>query len=516
MGIIRKPPASSKRSRNTARVMLLQAVTENEACDILEQNPSIKLTFSDAKIVLNKFAPRQPQPTNDSNQHDLNKMYCRILKDMFLDSLNYSQYNAEIALAELNKYYEKLGITKVEFVMSSLKGLIESDRIILDLISKHGVFEVFSIDKNTLSAQEITGIRKLVFEIAKENKNDALLLWLTKSHKGNISKEYDLITGERVKIACLYNNVTTLKTLYENNPDYFKNIPDNLSLTDFEKDFLESCVSKNFPDRLSRIKCYEAITTNSEYEDMLLSCAALKSKKPELDIVVLDGHKNLNELHKLCDLISSNIAHFNNKKVSFIMSGEHWISGAIEIKDGSVSILLVDSLGKQSIDEGANFPRNSYNPIEIFNQSFPEARFNIPENKMQHASYGCWVYAIEVARKLQKVTDLDAALPLSILRNTQSLSTIEKYTQASHYASKIDKPVNKRGLTFAQSVQENVIPDIDGKMINKRIEHKFSRLKTRVWQYLKTTSDEQLANDMHQLTLEALIKKTRLSKRAPG
>jgi hypothetical protein len=509
-----KPPVKRRKS---GLEILKQIKDKNELCDFLENNPSIKLTGADARLILANVL-------TDAIEHDgkenisarLKQMYCRLLKDIFLSSLEMAQYSLEENLHAMRQYYEKLNVSGLDFITLSLKELIKERRSIIELFYRNDIFQLLDINLEELSSNQASELKTLFLEIIKTSPDDALFkMLIEKFHISN--DEIQEVMLERIKLACARSNIEVLKEIYSHKPEYFEQLLTNKKLSWMDKDFLRACIKHDFPESFGRLRCYDSITTNSSYPDMLLTCAALKSNNDSFDTVVLDGMENLNELQTFCEFIKHNLQDLDGKRFSFIMSGKHWVSGEIFIDNGNVQAFLIDPLGKQSIEDGANFPKKSdktaYRPDEIIASVFPNAEITIPENKIQHANNGCWVYAIDMVRKLPKATD-KASVLLSILRNTQSLTAINKYTdktQHPEYAHIIDAPINKAGLTFMQSVQQNTTDLVDNngqtKIINQRIEYKFSRLKEKVWGFLKecVNNDLQLENKTDYFKLHSFM-----------
>lgn len=428
------------------------------------------------------------------------------IRDLLLADLHNPQLNARECLEILRKRLRDSQISGFDFVMSELAEIVRANPEILYSIVKQGLYKAFDIDKQTLSALELQKLRALVLKFAIEHSNEALLEMLMQDKDLESRSEYESIIAALLKLACARTDVQLLARIYEENPSYFST-PDNIpGLSDFDKKFIALCMQHRFPERFGMMIDYNTITENANYESMLLACAAIKSKKPWFDTVVLNCNESADELRDLCLVIQENPNLFEGKPVSFIMSGKHWVSGTIIVTEGSMQILLVDPLGKESFVSGVQFPYKTDSPWTVLGKIFPESAITIPENKLQHANYACWIFALDAVRKLQKIDAIPTRLPLSILRNTQSIKAIDKYAESSEYINEVELPLNKKGQTFTESTREHYETTLNSRAgQNKRVEHKFSMLKLKVWDYLTNFSDEQIKEDMHAFSLSAFI-----------
>lgn len=501
------PPQRSRPKGATARLLmeLIKSGKEEDACKLLQNNPKLELSIPDIVRALDGLPDKENEASN--NQTETTQMYCKILMVLFLNRMQMSQYSADDSLKMIGKYLKKLNISKYEFIMFTAIDLIKKSNVLTNFIVDNGIYKVFNIDEKSLSQEQISNIFNLLLGIAIEIKSEKLLDMMARNNTNLSAQENNLLTEKRAQLAYEFSNVTRLKQLYADNPAVFEGLAHRLNMSDFDADFLTTSLNSEFTDKLAMIKCYSAITTNATYDDMLLTCAALKSKKPWFNTIVLNGDENLDDLRELCEFIRQHESLFIDKPVSFIMSGTHWINGVILVTSTGVEVLLIDPLGKQSIDEGANFPkkkdRTPYKIDELINMIFPEAKIIIPENKTQHADHACWVFALDAVRKLQRIAHLPSRLPLSILRNTQSLTTIKGYVESGKYDKWLNNPVNKKKLTFESSVNQHIGVDSIEKNVNKRIEHKFLQLKQKVWEYIKTHSEEDIVGGMQNFTLNA-------------
>jgi len=438
-------------------------------------------------------------------------MNTKQLKDLFLTDLKNPQLNTRECLKILRQRLQDLKISGFDFVMSELTEVVSKNPEILYSIAKQDIYKAFNIDAQTLSTVELQKLRNLLLKFAIEYKNEAILEMLLKDKELMDRSEYESIISLMTKTACDRSDVQLLARIHEEHPTYFSTLDNLPGLSDFDKEFIALCIQHDFPERFGMMSSYNTIAKNANYESMLLACAAIKSKKPWFDTVVLNGSESAEELRDLCLFIQANQNLFENKPVSFIMSGKHWVSGTIIANNGSMQILLIDPLGKESFVSGVQFPYKSDSPWSVLTKIFPAAAITIPENKLQHANHACWIFAFDAVRKLQKIDAIPARLPLSILRNTQSIKSINKQAESPDYTEEIALPVNKRGRTFIESAEEHYETSTDsGEKQNKRVEHKFSMLKIKVWDYL--TSFSQVQTDMREFSLNSFIARSNQQK----
>lgn len=329
---------------------------------------------------------------------------------------------------------------------------------------------------------------------------------------------------------------TVLAKIADSDPDRYNKL--NLAINYWDERKLDSELPVTIQNE---IKYLMGQFTNGfgqiTYEGALLACAQTQEQKRYLfDPTVLKGDddgKGNAEFHEYLQEIKSLGAPFNNK---FLIAESHWLSGEINIdKDGTVSIVLLDSLGKDS----PAFPKHI---IQSIAEIFPGAKIYYSEEKRQHASSGCSVVALEdtfhlftlskyldpkyndggifaylAAPENQKnvindVTDnlgkpieiIACQLPLTLDRVKQKKYGLFNEIIPSRDKKEQDLIINKKGETALQSAQRYFRPDI-----NMRLSDKLGNLAVKNGEYvLKNQSKwSEVKDRMAQFTLDGFKKR---------
>lgn len=297
-----------------------------------------------------------------------------------------------------------------------------------------------------------------------------------------------------------------LKEIYQDNKDQFKTIV--ASLPDEFHGFLQTVADGSFSDSYKHICPFSCGRGRIDYEAGLTACASIAATQKssyKFDPTVL---KNPDELKEYFKFISDNITSMNNQCYKFVLSGVHWISGVIELKDGIPTILFVDSLGKEKFNGNLAVIAK-----EAFSSS-QDIKIMVAEQARQTSQIGCSVFALDDVRKLFKVTELSSDLNPSMLRTTESTTRIKADKERAEKKEQYEKPVNARNQSFDDSFQENLKPQGPDatKLINTRIDYKLSKLCEKVTRFVSGNSDQEIQEAKHGFSLAGFKERTSLSQ----
>jgi hypothetical protein len=250
-----------------------------------------------------------------------------------------------------------------------------------------------------------------------------------------------------------------------------------------------------------------------DYEDALLTLAQRRERKAyDFSPILLRS----TELEEFVNVLKSAPTPL---KLSFVISGIHFISGEISIdKDGMAKIFIIDSLGSDIWYE--NF-------VTDFAKAFPSHEIYTSREKRQHATNCCAVFALDDVAHLATLRieghadiweyllanrqDIDTTtdcysvpLPLSLTRTMQS-TTLTTTLLPQRTQSSQAFVINKKG----QTTEESVTPffkresPTDKKPRNTRLSYKMSKMIEQNWNYLNSHPQETIQTDMQYFSLNA-------------
>lgn len=254
------------------------------------------------------------------------------------------------------------------------------------------------------------------------------------------------------------------------------------------------------------------------YEDALLTLAQRRERKTYDFAPVLLRFTELDEFLNVLKNAPKPL------KISFVISGVHFISGEIMIDEkGIAKIFLIDSLGSDIWHE--EFVKN-------FAQAFPSHEIYTSREKRQHATNCCAVFALDdvahlatlrieghadiweylsAEKKPENRQDINTTvycysvpLPLSLTRTMQSTSLTQTIIPQKSQSSQ-EFIINKKGQTTVGSVTAFFKRDspIDEKPKNTRLSYKLSKMIEQNWSYLISHSKETIQTHMQYFSLDA-------------
>jgi len=210
----------------------------------------------------------------------------------------------------------------------------------------------------------------------------------------------------------------------------------------------------------------------------------------------------------------------------FLISGTHWNSGAIEIHDDEVNILLIDPL-----DE----PTPEY--IKACQEVFGDKKvtiyvnYNTGKKQRQFGGVGCSVFALDDVRHLH-TSFRDSSLFAYLASHTKPMGE-EHQGGVTHYselppsmqrtmqsrdafdAADADAVVNKKGETYRESLDKTFVHDpLRDKLINQRLESKLRSSAERVADFICRNGCSQAAMLAGEHTLQGF--KHRVEQNAPA
>src|SRR3990167_8388313 len=155
-----------------------------------------------------------------------------------------------------------------------------------------------------------------------------------------------------------------------------------------------------------KIRHFEEGFGHLVYADGLLACAQIKASKSDYDFnpTVLRGPlefanspEDLAEFRAYLSIIKQ-----SGKKPlreRFIITGQHWITGDIQIDaDGKVQVLFLDSMGLEYPVTSMHI--NTADIINEFSNVFPDASIYFSKTRRQASGPGCSVFALDDVRHL--------------------------------------------------------------------------------------------------------------------
>src|SRR3990167_5569816 len=225
-----------------------------------------------------------------------------------------------------------------------------------------------------------------------------------------------------------------------------------------------------------KIRHFEEGFGHLVYADGLLACAQIKASKSDYDFnpTVLRGPlefanspEDLAEFRAYLSIIKQ-----SGKKPlreRFIITGQHWITGDIQIDaDGKVQVLFLDSMGLE-------YPVTSMH----INTAEPYR-----ERKLAN---GGTVHCIPI--------------PLSLMRTTLSSRLYTTYIP-QRSASETSQAVSKRGELLSAHSPPSYFQEEQGKRINKRLQFALQKFTQHTRRFLEITSATDVDRKIMDHTLE--------------
>lgn len=433
-----------------------------------------------------------------------NVLNSNVLRRIYVNRISESSNSSEwIAILVNQCKTNNLKITKwletqMEYILSHLKQT-EATNIVLNLLKSNKqqfVVSILSISDKFL---------KLVTDVLNSLSDDEKLKLMS-----------DLIDQ------CVKNyNAVILRAIKDNFSDYYTKIISEKS----NRQAIESLLSiskENSIPLLNAMSQYTHGLGKIDYQGGIVTCAQINKRKNYFTPTLVESF-NFNNYLKL---IKSNKPPIRDR---FIITGEHWMSGEIQINEkGEASILIIDSLGAGSL-----FKNDIINEIDTI---IPNAKVYYSSEERQFTGKGCSVYAIDDARnlcKLNKFLDkkyqtifeyLDDHIDKSVSPykssessklnviycklplKFQSMTTSRKlYETIESRGDEKELPITSRGETAKQVADKDFI-EVSGKKINDRLNRKFNRIGKMNATYLMDCKDinSQVKKDGYQFTLEGL------------
>jgi hypothetical protein len=449
---------------------------------------------------------KKPQPPGYISILEMDKMRdaknLRALKDLIL-----------------NLGARKLNVSQIQTLIKKVQSLYILDPKEEQRDDKQSLFEILNqCLKSCRSAESLLLIKAFYqsfgFDWAKIcNDNSQLILThnlfesLFKNRAYIELQIFDILTQEAkliffirfIKHCCEQGLLEDLAYVYQLDIPNFSDAANSKELGQY-KDFLAMCVEFNFASKFKIMAQFHSTPGKINYEGALTVCAAIAEKNPDFVPVVLNSTQNYDELREFFNFIKQNREAINGQTFAFISAGRHWINGVIRVQADSIDLLFVDPLGSKAFDANLFDPLYEKTLREVVQECLgTTVHILVAEQPRQYSLVGCSVYAIDDARKISKWNKSEPFsehLPLTMLRITQSITEIKKIQQDPYYAEKLAMPINKRALTYMESIDEHTInlteDRTDRKKFNKRIEHKLNMLSEKVASFMKAHSDDEL------------------------
>ncbi len=266
----------------------------------------------------------------------------------------------------------------------------------------------------------------------------------------------------------------------------------------------------------------------------LLTCAQTMSrKKYSYDPVVLDDY---DEFEKFLKIAKEGV---KPNRIKFIISASHWITGDLQIDaDGHAKLAIFDSLGTTERKKMHFLQSTTLDVMEKFDKAFPSDPIYFCRVKRQNASKGCSVFALDDAAHLfniethlqsnlfdyfdgqpktvnevkinntEKLVLRHCDMPLSLMRTTQSRTTIDEVAKRSSEAT-LTQPVNKNGDRFLPQIDsffKPITPASDKKQ-NTRLEYELEKMAKQAAAYLLTHDKETIESQKAHFRLDAFEKR---------
>lgn len=303
-------------------------------------------------------------------------------------------------------------------------------------------------------------------------------------------------------------------------PNYLNDRLDKTRLMSAADRTMYHQVMKQLTRGLRRIKA----TKNSSDVDSaaLFVLAAIKQAK-QSDYAYHPTVVNEANLVEYLNLVKGMAPPVSEK---FLISGIHWNSGAIEIHDDEVNILLIDPL-----DE----PIPEY--IKACQEVFGDKKvtiyvnYNTGKKQRQYGNAGCSVFALDDVRHLH-TSFRDNSLFAYLASHTKPMSE-EHPGAVIHYselppsmqrtmqsrdafdAADAGAVVNKKGETYLESLYKTFVHDpLRDKLINQRLESKLRSSAERVADFICRNGCSQAAVLAGEHTLQGF--KHRVEQNAPA
>lgn len=280
---------------------------------------------------------------------------------------------------------------------------------------------------------------------------------------------------------------------------------------------------------------------NIAINEALLTCAQIANrKKYEFNPVVLEGY---NEFVKLLNIVKNSAQPC---KIKFLITSTHCVSGEIEMTaDGHAKLAVYDSLGVTKKKSQYFLQFSTLDLMEMFNKVFPSDPIYFCPVKRQKAPKGCSVYGLSdlvylftredrlhtnifdyYEKQPKPVKEMEISgtenlnikicdMPLSLLRNTQSRTTIDEIVQRTSEAI-LNTPVNKKGDKFIPQVNsffQSTSATYDKKQ-NVRLDYELKKIAKPTAVYLLTHNKATIEHDKDQFRLPSFEKRiTKTSKK---
>lgn len=267
-------------------------------------------------------------------------------------------------------------------------------------------------------------------------------------------------------------------------------------------------------------------------EGGLLALASIKnSKSYDVNPILMD----YDSFPRFLEFLSSHLDAFKADKIKFILSGVHWTSGCIDLTGSPPKILLIDSLGAESVVDTTS-------AIEEIREAFPDMEIYLSKDVRQKSNVGCSVFAIDDCRHLHTIENyLPAAyvetglfgylfdhsepsllagveirlseLPLPLMRLKQSRALFNDI--AARPSIEQATPVNKAGEMPEYSSRKNFKWDVeDNKERNFRLEEKLKQTFKRCQDLLKYEDEPMVKKAMQSFTLDSFMQGVKHAHRA--
>ena len=355
-------------------------------------------------------------------------------------------------------------------------------------------------EQNTLLEYNVESLLPIVFKLGDEEK---ITLY-----------------NEIVKACLSQYNAPLLNQFYMLDKDYFQQIRTKLNLKEEENVKLNILLS--FDNENDRCELYEVMSQFMDGPGNIITYGGQLTLGQFKHRKSLDMRTTIIEKDELLNYINLLKMASHPLKERFIISGEHWITGQIEIEtDGSTQILIMDSLG---VDKDKNkFYAKTEKIIETFAEQFSDSKIYLTSETRLHAPAGCSVIAIDDVRHLihieryidEKYTKsglfgyladvvdgyittnnkqtnvICCRLPLTFYRTMQSKTSMEKILQTR--SEEINKcPINKRRQTLSDTAYSHFRMH-DGDKRNMRVNYileKFAKHNFKFFHEAKTSSNE--------------------------
>lgn len=288
-----------------------------------------------------------------------------------------------------------------------------------------------------------------------------------------------------------------------------------------------------------------------KYEGGLLTALQVNKRKKSYKFnptILNENNVKSNEMREYIEALKNMNPPIRER---FVLAGEHWICGDIEINEkGEVNVLLVDSLGDIGED---------HHIIEKFNENFSGKKLNFYVDKTvrQNSSSGCSVFALDDVRhlytveryipkvyknnlfkylegehqRLQKENSIEMQkknvkvtnLPLALVRTAQTSklikgkdgqrSLIEQRTQEEQVA-----PVKKAklgSLITAKIDAEAGFETINSKLQNTRLNKKLNKMREYNIELMLSIEDfKTFKAEMNQYSLNSFKKRAEKQNKA--